>query len=203
MNPTNISSRGACQRLVQALIAAGLLASAGCAQLPRTHSSPAIKEVAQLESAQSFAAPPAGWPSDAWWQVYGDPQLGDLIEEALRDSPDIELAQARLSAAMAAVQVAGAPRMPEVTGDVLLNEGRQSYNYLIPPQALPHGWHDYGLGTLNLTWELDFWGKNRSALAAALSAQGAAEVEVAQSRLVLSTAVASAYAGLLDLYTLR
>ena len=93
--------------------------------------------------------------------------------------------------------------MPEVTGDALLNEGRQSYNYLIPPQALPHGWNDYGLATLNLSWELDFWGKNRSALAAALSEQRAAEVEIAQTRLILSTSVASAYAGLVDLYTLR
>jgi NodT family efflux transporter outer membrane factor (OMF) lipoprotein len=104
---------------------------------------------------------------------------------------------------MAAAQVAGATRMPEVNGDVLLNEGRQSYNYLIPPQALPHGWNDYGLATLNLTWELDFWGKNRSALAAAMSEQRAAEVEIAQTRLILSTSVASAYAGLVDLYTLR
>jgi NodT family efflux transporter outer membrane factor (OMF) lipoprotein len=201
MKATNSSS--ACQRLVKALIATTLVASGGCAQLPRMHPSPAVKELTQLGSAQSFSAPEAAWPGDGWWHVYEDPQLDALIQQALRESPDLDLAQARLGAATGAAQVAGATRMPEVTGNVMLNEGRQSYNYLIPPQALPHGWNDYGLATLNLTWELDFWGKNRSALAAALSEQRAAEVEIAQTRLILSTSVASAYAGLLDLYTLR
>src|ERR1700686_3501559 len=201
MKATNSST--ACQRLVKALIAASLVASGGCAQLPRMHPSPAVKEVAQLGSTQSFSAPEATWPGDKWWHVYQDPQLDALIEESLRESPDLDLAQARLAAASGAAQIAGATRMPEVTGNVLLNEGRQSYNYLIPPQALPHGWNDYGLATLNLSWELDFWGKNRSALAASMSERRAAEVEIAQTRLILSTSVASAYAGLLGLYTLR
>ena len=203
MKATTTSSLGPCRHLVKALMAASLVAGGGCAQLPRMHPSPALKEVTQLGSAQSLAAPEAAWPGDGWWRLYQDPQLDALIEEALRESPDLDLAQARLSTAVGAAQIAGATRMPEVTGDVLLNEGRQSYNYLIPPQALPHGWNDYGLATLNLTWELDFWGKNRSALAAAMSEQRAAEVEIAETRLILSTSVASAYAGLVDLYTLR
>ena len=84
-----------------------------------------------------------------------------------------------------------------------MTEQKQSYNYLIPKQALPRGWTDYGLATLNFSWELDFWGKNRSALAAALSDQQAAGFEYAETRLLLSTSVAAAYAGLVDLYTLR
>jgi NodT family efflux transporter outer membrane factor (OMF) lipoprotein len=192
-----------CQSVVSALLAVSLLASAGCAQLPRLDPPPAIKGVDQLGSANSFSAPPVAWPADGWWRAYGDPQLGALIGEALHDSPDLEMAKARLHAAAAAVQGAGATRMPEVTGNALLNEGKQSYNYLIPRQALPQGWNDYGLATLDLSWELDFWGKNRAALAAALSEQRAAEVEVAQTRLILSTAVASEYAGLVHLYTLR
>ena len=203
MKATKISFPSACQRLVKALIAASLVASGGCAQLPRMQPSPAVKEATQFGSAQSFSAPEAAWPGDGWWHAYQDPQLDALIEEAFNGSPDLDLAQARLAAANGAAQIVGATRMPEVTGDVLLNEGRQSYNYLIPPQALPHGWNDYGLATLNLSWELDFWGKNRSALAAALSEQRAAEVEIAETQLILSTSVASAYAGLVDLYTLR
>jgi NodT family efflux transporter outer membrane factor (OMF) lipoprotein len=193
----------ACQRIVSALLAVSLLGSAGCAQLPRLDPPRAVKGVEQLGSANSFAAPSVAWPADGWWRAYGDPQLGALIDEALSDSPDLEIAKARLHAAGAAVQGAGATRIPEVTANALLNEGKQSYNYLIPRQALPQGWTDYGLATLNLSWELDFWGKNRAALAAALSEQRAAEVEVAQVRLILSTAVASEYAGLVHLYTLR
>jgi NodT family efflux transporter outer membrane factor (OMF) lipoprotein len=191
------------RRIAAALLAVSLLAAGGCAQLPHMGSLPAMRKVEQLGSSNSFAAPPAAWPGDGWWRAYADPQLDGLIEEALRDSPDLTLAWARLDAAKAMVQGAGASRMPEVTGGAVLNGAKQSYNYLIPRQALPQGWNDYGLATLNLSWELDFWGKNRAALAAALSEQRAAEVEVAQARLILATAVASEYAGLVHLYTLR
>jgi NodT family efflux transporter outer membrane factor (OMF) lipoprotein len=196
-------ARTRCSALVKSLIAASLLASAGCAQIPHLDSPPALKKVEQLGSASSFAAPAAAWPGDGWWRTYGDAQLDGLIEEALRGSPDLTLAQARLHAAMAQVQGAHATRIPEVTGTASFTEGKQSYNYLIPKAALPHGWNDYGIATVNLSWELDFWGKNRAALAAAVSEQRAAQVEVAQTRLILSTSVASAYAGLVHLYTLR
>jgi NodT family efflux transporter outer membrane factor (OMF) lipoprotein len=192
-----------CRRIVKVMLAASLLTTAGCAQLPRLDSPPALKEVRQLGTSSSYSAPGAAWPGDGWWRAYGDAQLDALIDEALRGSPDLDLAQARLHAAMAQVQDAHATRIPEVTGTALLTEGKQSYNYLIPRQALPQGWNDYGLATVNLAWELDFWGKNRAALAAAVSEQRAAEVEVAEARLILSTSVASAYAGLVHLYTLR
>ena len=76
------------------------------------------------------------------------------------------------------VQGAGATRLPEVTAYALLGEAKQSYDFLVPRQALPQGWNGYGVATLNMSWELDFWGKNRAALAAALSEQRAAEVEI-------------------------
>ena len=191
------------RRFVRALLAASLLATGGCAQLPRMDPAPAPRAIEQLGTSKSFAAPEGAWPGDGWWHAYGDPQLDALIEDALRDSPDLAIAQARVHAAAATVQGAHATLIPEVTGTTLLNEGKQSYNYLIPRQALPQGWNDYGFASLNLSWELDFWGKNRAALAAAVSEARAAQVEFAETRLMLSTAVASAYAGLVDLYTLR
>ena len=162
-----------------------------------------MRKVEQLPTANSFSAPATAWPGDQWWQAYGDPQLSGLIDEALQGAPDLKLAQARLAAAAAVVRGAESTQIPEVTGSAAITEEKQSYNYLIPPQALPRGWNDYGLATLNFSWELDFWGKNRSALAAALSDQQAARFEYAETRLLLSTSVAAAYAGLVDLYTLR
>ena len=203
MHATKPSLQTPCRRLIKLVLAAALLAAAGCAPLPRMESSPSLRKVEQLGSSESFAAPASAWPGEGWWRAYGDAQLDGLIDEALRGSPDLDLAQARLHAAMAAVQGAHATRIPEVTGTAAFTEGKQSYNYLIPKEALPQGWNDYGIATVNFSWELDFWGKNRAALAAALSEQRAAEVEVAETRLVLSTSVASAYAGLVHLYTLR
>jgi NodT family efflux transporter outer membrane factor (OMF) lipoprotein len=191
------------QRRLTLLLAASLALTSGCAQIPRLDPPPAIKKIDELGSSNSFAAPLTAWPGNEWWRAYGDPQLDGLIEEALHNAPDIDLAQARLMAAAAQVQGAGATRLPEVTASAVIAEAKQSYDFLVPRQALPNGWNGYGAATLNMSYELDFWGKNRAGLAAAVSEQRAAEVEIAQTRLILSTSVASAYAGLLHLYTLR
>jgi len=203
MEAIKVSISCACRHAVRVTFAVSLLVAAGCAQIPRLNPPPVTKTAEQLGAARAFVAPAAAWPSDGWWRAYGDPQLDALIQEALRDAPDLALAQARQDAAAAAVQFASATRIPQVTGGAALTEEKQSYNSLIPKQALPRGWTDYGLVSLDFSWELDFWGKNRSALAAAVSDQQAAGLEYAEARLLLSTSVAAGYAGLVDLYTLR
>lgn len=203
MKLTNSPARARPRLILRTLAAASLIAAGGCAQIPSLGEPPAITPVNQLESAKSFSAPAAAWTEDHWWQAYGDPQLDALVDEALRSSPDLAQAQARLRLAGAAVEGSGGALKPAVTGNASLTKEKQSYNYLMPRAAVPQDWHDYGQATVNLSWELDFWGKNRSALAAATSDQQAAQAEVAQARLILSTCVASAYAELLHLFTVR
>ncbi|WKE67340.1 efflux transporter outer membrane subunit [Gallaecimonas kandeliae] len=187
--------------LLWAWLTAGVVAASGCAQIPDLGPAPQLKAAGQLATVKSFSAPFAHWPGDHWWESFGDTQLNELIEEALRGSPDLALAQARLRKAGAAVQGAGAPLLPQVSANAAFTQEKQSYNALMPRSAVPQGWNDYGQATLDLTWELDFWGKNRAALAAAISTQQAAQAELAQTRLVLSTSIASAYAELAHLFT--
>lgn len=192
-----------CRRSLSLLLALGCAAASGCAPIPRLDPPPALKKLDELGSSRSFSAPAAAWPGDEWWRAYGDPQLDALIDEALRGAPVLDLAQARLKAAAAEVRGAGAARLPEVAASAQIAEAKQSYDFLVPRQALPQGWNGYGVAGLEMSYELDFWGKNRAALAAAVSEQRAAQVEIAETRLILSTSVASAYASLLQLYTLR
>ena len=185
------------------LLALTVALADGCAPIPRLDPPPALKKIGDLGSTDSFAAPLAAWPADEWWRTYGDPQLDALIDEALHNSPTLDMARARLEAAAAQVQGASATRLPEVSASAEMAEAKQSYNFLVPRQALPRGWNGYGVATLNMSYEIDFWGKNRAALAAAVSEERAAEVEIAETRLILSTSVAAAYADLQHLYTLR
>ena len=99
------------------VLAASIIGSSGCAYIPNLGSAPSLKPVGQLESAKTFTASSRDWPGDHWWESYGDSQLNSLIEEALRDSPDLELAHARLRQAGAVVQGAGSALMPEVIGN--------------------------------------------------------------------------------------
>jgi NodT family efflux transporter outer membrane factor (OMF) lipoprotein len=180
-------------RIATAVLALGLGA---CAGLPQPADKPAMKTGAEYATAQSFAASLAQWPADAWWKAYGDPQLDRLIDEALAGAPSIAVAQARLQRAQAQARIADAATGPQVSANASATQQKQSYNYLSPRAMTPQGWNDYGRATLDLSWEIDFWGRNRAALAAATSEAEAARADAAQARLALATAIASAYAEL-------
>ena len=62
---------------------------AGCASVPRLAPSPAPANAAALGSERSLSGPVADWPQDNWWVGFDDPALTALIEEGLRDAPDI------------------------------------------------------------------------------------------------------------------
>jgi NodT family efflux transporter outer membrane factor (OMF) lipoprotein len=170
----------------------------GCATLPAPRPQPQPKAAYAAE--QSFAAPVASWPGDLWWQDYRDAQLDALIAEALAGSPSMAVARARLERARSNAQISGAALAPQVSANGSITEQKQSRNYLTPASATPEGWNDYGRATLDFSWELDFWGKNRAALAAATSELEATRADEAQARITLATSVAAAYAELARLH---
>ena len=175
-------------------LAAGAVALAGCAAVPKLGPPPQPGAAAQYASAQSFAAPAAAWPADRWWTAYGDPQLDTLMDEALAGSPSLAEAAARLRAAEARAEQARGATLPSVSANGQAAEGKQSYNNGIPAQFVPKGYNDSGRVTLDLAYDLDLWGRNRAALAAAVSEAEAARMDAAEARLALTTAIASAYA---------
>ena len=179
------------------------LALVGCAPLPPLGEHYQQKTAEDFATAQSLAAREGSWPADDWWRGYGDAQLDALMAEALKDSPDLAIAQARVARARAMAEVAGAPLWPQVSAGASGGTQRNSYNYLTPEVAVLPGWNAYGQAALNTTWEIDFWGKNRAALAAATSELEARQAEQAQARLVLTTAIAASYADLARLFSLQ
>ena len=84
----------ASRRILLACSTAAILAA--CATPPDLGAAPQLSAPEHYETIESFAAPVSGWPSDQWWESYGDPQLSALIEEALADSPSLQAAAARL-----------------------------------------------------------------------------------------------------------
>lgn len=178
---------------------------AGCAQLPpSSESATSLLSADQLKSEESFKEVSATeWPKGQWWKDYGDEQLNTLVEEALRDSPDMALAIARLHKAQASSEIAGAALRPELSANASATEQRQSENYLTPKAMTPEGWQDYGRATLDFSWEIDFFGKNRAALAAASSELDARQADMAQARLTLVSNITAGYAELARLYAER
>jgi len=194
----------ALHRLAVPLKALGAtLLLAGCAQLPDLGAAPQPKTPEAFPSTASMKAPAADWPAERWWGVYGDPQLNALIDEALAGSPDLAVAAARLQRADAVAQLAGSALKPQVSANASFSEDQLSSNHLTPRAMTPSGFNGFGRATLDLRWELDFWGKNRAALAAATSEQEAGRAELAQARLWLAASVAANYAELSRLHANR
>lgn len=178
----------------------GLLSA--CAAVPDVGPRPAPAPAESFESAASFAdADAAGaWPVEGWWQSFGDAQLDTLIAEGLKGSPDMATAAARVRAAEALAQQAGAAMLPRVGVEGSAGGTQQSKNLGIPPAFVPDGIQDTGHVAATFSLDFDLWGKNRAALAAATSEAEAARVDEAQARLMLTTGIASAYADLAGYY---
>ncbi|ALH78878.1 efflux transporter outer membrane subunit [Sphingopyxis macrogoltabida] len=176
----------------------GLLSA--CASAPDLGPRPAPAAAESLASSASFAEASGAWPVEGWWQGFGDPGLGRLIDEGLKASPDIAVAAARVRAADALAQQAGAALGPRVGAEASAGGVQQSKTMGIPPQFVPEGIQDTGHVAATFSFDLDLWGRNRAALAAATSEAEAARVDAAQARLLLTTGIASAYADLAGYY---
>src|SRR3546814_10167333 len=86
---------------------------------------------------------------------------------------------------------AGAPLLPAIDLDANSGVTKSSYNMGMPKEFVPKGWLGTGRVALNFGFDLDLWGRNRAALAAATSEAQAAEIDARQARLALATGVRS------------
>jgi NodT family efflux transporter outer membrane factor (OMF) lipoprotein len=140
------------------------------------------------------------YPKQEWWKFYNDPQLNQLIEEGLSQSPSIDNAVARIQKANAQANMAGASLYPSITADGGVSKYRQSYNNGVPPAFVPKGFRNTGKATVNFDYELDFWDKNSDNLVAASSDIEAEKLMLEQAKIILSTSIAAAYANLAQYY---
>lgn len=127
-----------------------------------------------------------------WWARFHDPQLNQLMQVALSDSPTLQIAASRLIGAEQLAQGAKANLWPSIDASGYLQRERFSYFGLVPP---PFNGKTFNIGEvgLNFNYDLDFWGKYRQTLAAKVSEACAAQADLAEARLLISTRVASVY----------
>jgi NodT family efflux transporter outer membrane factor (OMF) lipoprotein len=182
----------------RAAAAAAAMLLAACASTGGLAPKSAQLDPASLEAGKTLAnaaVSSAQWPAADWWKRFGDPQLDALVDEALAGNPSMGAARARLDRASAFAVAAGAPLTPHVSAGADLNRQRYSATGIFPP---PIGGSYYTQTELALqfSYEIDFWGKNRAAYDAALGQARAAEVDAFAAKLLLSAAVAHAYAQL-------
>ena len=89
---------------------------------------------------------------------------------------------------------AAAARLPSISANGSVAESESSLRTGLPVPPALRGWNDTARVSLDFSWELDFWGKTRAAVAAATSEAAASQADVASARLVISTSIAATYA---------
>lgn len=136
-----------------ALVLVGVLCVTGCATDP----APTTKEI--QDAALANVAMPEDWVVDStdggvaddWLATFGDPQLNELVVEALLNNPDLRASATRVALAAQYVAVAEAALLPSVglfgTGGLNMGGGDIS-------SALQ------GI-SLGVSWEPDLWGRLR------------------------------------------
>ncbi|MGY4494515.1 efflux transporter outer membrane subunit [Pseudomonas sp. TE3610] len=178
-----------------------LVALTGCAfsdLKPSAHlSSP--QDVEQTLANSGITLTPAAWPSDTWWTGFNDQQLNALVQEALAGSPGLRAAAARVHQASALEDIQGASLLPHA--DVAMSTTRERFSSNgTTPSPVKGTWQNVDQATFNLGYELDFWGKNREAVEAAVGRRHALEVDERAAALMLSSSVVQAYIALQDTY---
>lgn len=178
------------------LVAVGVIATglAGCADMSGISPPQASLRNASSLGLSAGAAGENSQPvvNSEWWRDFGDEPLNQLIAQALESSPSLKLAQARLSRAQAATEVASAATRPQVNGQVDLMRQRYTANGAVPP-PLAGSISESGTAQFSASWELDFFGKNRAALDAALGSANAAQADAQAARVLLASQVARTY----------
>lgn len=173
-----------------ALLCALLLSA--CVDTP-----PTDPQVAQLDAGKlGLGQAPMAQVPVTWWTAFDDPQVNRLAPQVMANNPSLSKAMARLHAAQAQLSVNQAQDLPQVTLDGQEQRLLFSKDYIIPP---PYGgsYRWYGQVVGNLTWNLDFWGKQAALIDKARGTAEAAALDVEAAHLAVSGAFAQAYIDLL------
>jgi multidrug efflux system outer membrane protein len=133
---------------------------------------------------------------EKWWEVFGDPQLQDLIRAALKENYDVRIAAERVLESQAQLGITRSQEFPQ------LNAGG-GYTAQRYPSAQFGGLGSFvtHLGQLGLSssWNLDFWGQYRNATKAARAQLLASQFA---QREVLDTLILNVATGYFQLRTL-
>ncbi len=176
------------------IFSAGLsaLALSGCNLGPYYHR-PATSQPVAWNTQLSQA--PSTWPSADWWRGFGSPELGRLIDQAQKANDDLAAAIARVRESEAQVRIASAPLLPTLDAD---GSGDRETEFVSIPGISVPPFNEF-LAQLSASYELDFWGQNLAARAAALATAAASRYDQETVELTLETSVANDYFTVLEL----
>ncbi len=180
------------RRLAASCLALALLT--GCAVGPN-YQRPPVTVPDQYREVQGPPVPAPSLADQPWWEVFGDETLKQLIDEALRNGYDVQIAAARVAEARARAGIARSEFFPQIGYGAEWSRGRNSV--YVPPFSTATS--NLNAVNVNFGWELDLWGRIRRLNEAARAQYLATEDARRGVLLSLVSDVATTYFTLRDL----
>lgn len=145
---------------------------------------------AAWKNAGKFPQSAPGKDLGRWWSKFGDPTLDHLIAAALKDSPEISATTARIRESRARRNAERAELFPMLDGGVSSNSRSTDTD----PGGRLSG-TSYS-ASLDASWEVDLFGRRRSAVQAAAANLGAAQENLNSVHAALAAEIAATYTSL-------
>ena len=170
-------------------------AVAGCSSIP-AYNPPKLEVTAQFKEGAEFQAESAKLfkqadlntqpTPDAWWELFNDPVLNDLQQQADRANPTVAGSIAAVQLAIAATATANASLWPTVglTGSANKSNVQTTSNH--------KGMTYTAQGSVS-GWEVDLWNRLGAAATSAKLKEDASRADLAAARLSLQASVAQTY----------
>ena len=146
------------------------------------------------ESDQWQPAHPADQSSRGnWWEVFGDPELNNLEEQIANSNQNLKVAEARFREARAAIRFNRAAQFPTISTAPSASYVKNSdYSPSFPSKIQEKSTGDFVL-PIDLSYELDLWGRVRRSVAAAREEAQATAADYETAKLSLEAELALDY----------
>jgi multidrug efflux system outer membrane protein len=96
-----------------------------------------------------------------WWSAFSDPTLTSLLDRTEEANPKSLAALARLDQARAILGITKSDRIPRLTAEALVTRQQDSSRDVFPVPSDPYSRYR---SALNLSYEIDFWGRVRRSI---------------------------------------
>jgi NodT family efflux transporter outer membrane factor (OMF) lipoprotein len=184
-------------------VLAGLLVTlilGGCMVGP-DYKKPSVLLTPTYKEAEGWkrASPSDHLPRGEWWTILGDPDLNALEAEVAPANQNLKIAEARLREARAQVRFNRAALFPTISANAGASSVRDSANrpFLTPNAStipgIGHGSTGDILLGLDMSYEVDLWGRVRRTVASARREAEATAADLETARLSLQAELAMDY----------
>lgn len=170
-----------------------LLSLASCVSpIGRDHQPPDVSAITPGSYTWQPAQPVDHLPKGEWWKAFNDPELDALETRARAGSPTVQAAVARVEQGRARARASKVDFFPDIRFHPAFDRQRTSGNLPTPvPVSIPAAQINSFSVPLDLSYEIDLWGKVRRTVESARNTAAASAADYNQVLLTLSADVAA------------